>query len=82
MLLREKALRGDARSLDSLLEFAVRFNNEAVDVGPAQPLPTDDRAILAAYVAATAPANDSSKAEGDPIQDLVPKPRKRKAPNE
>src|SRR3954449_2967940 len=31
MLLRENALSGDARSLDSLLELAIRFNNEASD---------------------------------------------------
>jgi hypothetical protein len=50
MLLREKALRGDARALDRLVELASRFNNEP---GPemAQALSADDQAILAAYAA-------------------------------
>ena len=29
MVLREKALRGDARALDRFLELALRFNNDA-----------------------------------------------------
>ena len=36
MVLREKALRGDARSLDRLLDLAVRFNNDAAEAGPAE----------------------------------------------
>jgi len=51
MVLREKALQGDGRSLDRLLELALRFNNEAADAGPAQALSADDQSILAAYVA-------------------------------
>jgi hypothetical protein len=51
MVLREKALRGDARALDRLLELAKLFNNDAAEVGPAQPLEADDQAILDAYVA-------------------------------
>jgi hypothetical protein len=51
MVLREKALRGDARALDRLIELAMRFNNDAVEIGPAQPLGADDQAILDAYVA-------------------------------
>jgi hypothetical protein len=51
MLLRDKALRGDARALDRMLELAVRFNNDSADSGPSQPLSSDDQAILAAYVA-------------------------------
>ena len=50
MLVREKALRGDARALDRLLELALRFNNDAAEVRAADPLGTDDRTILAAYV--------------------------------
>ena len=60
MVLREKALRGDARALDRLLELALRFNNDAAEIGPAQALSADDQAILAAYegelAAAMAPA--------------------------
>ena len=33
MVLREKALRGDARALDRLLELAVRFNSDAAEIG-------------------------------------------------
>jgi hypothetical protein len=50
MVLREKALRGDARALDRLLELALRFNNDAGEIGT-QPVSPDDQAILAAYVA-------------------------------
>jgi hypothetical protein len=60
MVLREKALRGDARALDRLLELAKLFNNDAAESGPAQPLGADDQAILAAYVA------ESSAAEMTP----------------
>jgi hypothetical protein len=56
MVLREKALRGDARALDRLLELAKLFNNDAAEIGPAQPLGADDQAILAAYVAEFAAA--------------------------
>jgi hypothetical protein len=56
MLLREKALQGDARALDRLLELARLFNNDAGESGPAQALASDDRAILAAYAAEIAGA--------------------------
>jgi hypothetical protein len=48
MVLREKALKGDARALDRLLELGMRFNNEPV-CEVAHPLSTDDQAILEAY---------------------------------
>jgi Family of unknown function (DUF5681) len=51
MVLREKALRGDARALDRFVELAVRFNNDAAEVGSAQALAADDQAILSAYEA-------------------------------
>jgi len=55
LLLREKALKGDARALDRLIELASRFNNEASEtVAPA--LSADDQDILAAYRAEVAPA--------------------------
>jgi Family of unknown function (DUF5681) len=56
MLLREKALQGDARALDRLLEFARLFNNDASESGPAPALPSDDRAILDAFAAEIAAA--------------------------
>ena len=49
MVLREKALNGNTRALERLLELALRFNND--EAGQAQQLPADDQAILAAYVA-------------------------------
>ena len=53
LVLREKALKGDARALDRLIELASRFNNEAGEtVAPA--LPTEDQAMLAAYAAEVA----------------------------
>src|SRR5262249_23293042 len=51
MVLREKALKGDARALDRIVDLAQRFNNDAGEMGLAQPLCTDDQAILAAYAA-------------------------------
>jgi Family of unknown function (DUF5681) len=57
MVLREKALNGDVRALDRFLELALRLNND--EAAQAQPLPAEDQAILAAYVAecmATAPS--------------------------
>jgi hypothetical protein len=56
MLLREKALQGDARALDRLLELARLFNNDAGESGPAPALASDDRAILAAFAAEIAAA--------------------------
>src|ERR1700730_15118928 len=48
--LREKALKGDARSLDQLLELAKTFNNSAAveSVGD-EALAAEDQAILDAY---------------------------------
>jgi hypothetical protein len=55
LMMREKALKGDARALDRLIELASRFNNEAGEtVAPA--LSADDQDILAAYRAEIAPA--------------------------
>src|SRR5258708_30466944 len=49
MVLREKALKRDARSLDRLLDYATRFNNDAGEISLA-PVPAG-QTILAAYVA-------------------------------
>ncbi len=48
--LREKALKGDARSLDQFLELAKTFNNSAAveSVGD-EALAAEDQAILDAY---------------------------------
>ena len=81
MMLRDKALNGDARALDRLLELANRFNNEpAPEV--AQTLSDDDREILAAYAAEiaasitpagqrTPDANGASTCEGDRDESLT-----------
>jgi hypothetical protein len=66
LVLREKALRGDARALDRLLELALRYNSDLTETGPTQGLAADDQAILAAYeeeiAAATTPATTPSDA--------------------
>ena len=51
MMLREKALNGDQRALDRLVELAGRFNNEPSPEAAQQDLSDDDKAILAAYAA-------------------------------
>jgi hypothetical protein len=51
MVLREKALRGDQRALDRIVELAMRLNNDQAEVSPTEPLAADDQAILAAFVA-------------------------------
>src|ERR1700730_4755245 len=52
LVLREKALKGDARALERLLELAGRYNSELAETST-QPLPAEDQEILAAYVAKT-----------------------------
>jgi hypothetical protein len=76
MVLREKALRGDARSLDLLLDLAGRFNNDTTEAGAAQPLLADDRAILAAYVAECT-ATGTSPATAEPVDGPATEPRSR-----
>jgi hypothetical protein len=63
MVLREKALRGDARALDRIIELAKLFNNDAAESGPTQPLEADDQAILDAYVAQRSAAMTPTTAE-------------------
>ena len=73
MVLREKALRGDARALDRFIDLAVRFNNAAAEIAPAQMLGADDQAILAAYVAQFTAAAMTS-ATGGTADDSASKP--------
>jgi hypothetical protein len=68
MVLKEKALKGDARALDLLLSLAARFNNELMQ-DAASELAPDDQEILRAYeeqVRATAPkpAQPDDRKEG------------------
>jgi hypothetical protein len=59
LLLREKALKGDARALDRLIELASRFNNEPGEtVAPV--VSPDDQAMLADYRAEVAAAATAS----------------------
>ena len=51
MRLREKALQGDARACDRLLELAIRYNIDAGESAATPALSVDDRAILDAYTA-------------------------------
>jgi hypothetical protein len=80
MVLREKALHGDARALDRIIELASRFNNDVVESGPAQPLGADDQAILDAYAAevsaaamSPAIAEPSTEPSADPAAKLQKK---------
>jgi predicted phage terminase large subunit-like protein len=57
IVLREKALAGDARSLDRLLDEARRYNDQT-SASAKGPLPEDDQAILDAYVAEVVAAGD------------------------
>ena len=71
MVLREKALNGNTRPLERLLELALRFNNH--EAGQAQQLLADDQAILAAYVARLAGAAMTA-ATGGAADDPASKP--------
>jgi uncharacterized protein DUF5681 len=83
MVLREKALRGDARALDRLFELAKRFNGDEAEVGSAQALAADDQAILSAYEAeiivaaaltpATPKSPDPTSKPGVPSSKKTPK---------
>jgi Family of unknown function (DUF5681) len=65
LVLREKALKGDARALDRLIELASRFNNEAG--GTAAPaLFAEDQAMLAAYAAEVGAAALARAIPADP----------------
>ena len=71
MVLREKALKGDPRSLDRLLEYASRFNNDAAEIG-LTPC-ADDQAILEAYaaeVAAAAKPSTPAESPAGPVQGI------------
>ena len=73
LVLREKALRGDARALDRLLDLAQRFNNDLAEAATAQPLAADDQAILDAYAAEQAAAA-MTPATSAPPNDPPPRP--------
>jgi len=70
MLLREKALQASLRHLERFLELAHRHNNEPTPDNSVDPLPDEDRAILAEYVArvtaATSPQTNHTEKEETP----------------
>lgn len=75
LVLREKALRGDTRALDRLLELAQRYNSDPGENGPIQELGADDQAILAAYeaeIAAAASARATAEPDSGPAPDAGP----------
>jgi Family of unknown function (DUF5681) len=80
MVVRDKALRGDAHSLDLLLGLAERFNTDGVEIGPAQALSADDQAILAAYKAeclAATTTQETPEPSDDPTSKPIESPAKK-----
>ena len=74
LVLREKALRGDARALDRFLQLALQYNSDPSEIGPTPALAADDQAILAAFeakviAAATTPAAAQSDVGPGPKPD-------------
>jgi hypothetical protein len=62
-MLREKALSGDTRALDRLIELAQRFNSEVTPALGVTPLELEDEAILEAFardIAGDDPASNIS----------------------
>lgn len=76
MVLREKALKGNTRALERIVELAFRFNND--EAGQVQQLLAEDQAILAAYVTRFTTAAMTS-ATGDRADDPVSKPGARRS---
>lgn len=66
LVLREKALRGDARALDRLLDLAQRFNNDLAEAAAAQPLCAEDQGILDDFAAKIAAAAKTAAASIPP----------------
>ena len=56
LVLREKALQGELRAIERLLDLAQRFSADLAESSAAQPLSADDQAILDAYRAECAAA--------------------------
>jgi hypothetical protein len=65
MRLREKALKGDSRSLDRLLEYARIYNNDVETTSSDISLAAEDQAILDAYAAEIQANSDFSSKEKD-----------------
>ena len=74
MRLREKALQGDSRAIDRLLDLASRFNNEADEIALTQVLAADDQGILAAYRAEIAASESGGAIEANRAANSDKKP--------
>jgi hypothetical protein len=74
MLLREKVLKDNPRALDRFLELAIRFSDQDAEVGLAQPLPDEDKAILTAWLNdhMAAGTSESQAARKSPPCNLLP----------
>jgi hypothetical protein len=66
MVLREKALFGDARAIELMFKLAQLFDGDAAETGPAEALAAEDQAILDAYVAERLPAPITPATAGSP----------------
>ena len=60
--LREKALKGDAKSIDRLVGLAGAYNNDALVTSNVAPLDGDDEAVLNAFLARQ---HSSTGSDGD-----------------
>ena len=80
LLLREKALQGDARALDRLLELAMRFNNEPAESPARQVVSADDRAIINAYLARRAGHTPFTAATNNDSAPVIRRSRRRRSP--
>jgi hypothetical protein len=84
MVLRDKALRGDVRAIDKLMELAARHNSTDSDAGVGEAPSAGDQAILEAYKseilaeAATPPSPTANNSPSPGSADT----RRRKSPNE
>jgi hypothetical protein len=71
MRMREKALKGDPRSLDRMIELAVRYNNDGVNEAVGQELSDDDREILEAFKAKVVAEAGTSNAPDSPRRERI-----------
>jgi hypothetical protein len=71
MLLREKALKGDPRALDRLIDLSGRYNNES-NSEAMHSMSSDDEAILAAFAKEIVGASTPCKPQW--LEGLKPRP--------
>jgi len=71
-VLREKALKGDQKALDRIVELARQHNSDPADHNK-QPLPAEDEAILAHFEAQVIAARVSEGRQSMPRVRLTPR---------